>query len=157
MLPFDTTDRSGNAETEVLPAEPVIPEFTAFTAPRESAMPLAPSAAVGASAAATPSSGSTPPPTPPAPTAPTAPTAPAYAAPGATTPETWPTAPARRRHPLFGTIFWGTVMLAFSGFIIYRTIVPGETDPALWLLGGVILMGLVLIVAGIAAAARRAT
>jgi hypothetical protein len=35
--------------------------------------------------------------------------------------------------------------------------VPGETDPALWLLGGVILMGLVLIVAGIAAAARRAT
>ena len=58
---------------------------------------------------------------------------------------------------LFGTIFWGTVMLAFSGFIIYRTIVPGETDPALWLLGGVILMGLVLIVAGIAAAARRAT
>jgi len=155
VLPFDATDPSGRAATAVLPAEPVIPEFSAYAAPREPDVPRAPSAASdaggGAGATATPPPGPTPPP------APSAPTAAAYAAPGATAQETWPATPARRRHPLFGTIFWGTVLLAFSGFITYRTLVPGETDPALWLLGGVILMGLVLIVAGIAAAARRAT
>jgi hypothetical protein len=160
VLPFDATDPSGSAATAVLPAEPVIPEFTAYAGPRETGVPPEASAGGAADGAAGGAAGATatPPPVPPTPpTARSAPTPPAYLAPGESAAEAWPTAPVRRRHPLFGTIFWGTVMLAFSGFIIYRTLVPGETDPALWLLGGVILMGLVLIVAGIAAAARRAT
>lgn len=60
-----------------------------------------------------------------------------------------------RRNPLFGTILWGTLALAFAGFMVFRTLVPGSMDPSLWLLGGVIATGLVLVVAGVAAAMRH--
>jgi hypothetical protein len=57
---------------------------------------------------------------------------------------------------LFGTIFWGVVLLTFAAFMVVRTVLPVGPDPTLWLLGSVILIGLLLIVAGIAAASRRA-
>ncbi|WP_022884527.1 hypothetical protein [Glaciibacter superstes] len=62
----------------------------------------------------------------------------------------------RRYRPLFGTILWGVILLAFAAFMAIWTIVPATLDPSLWLLGGVIAVGLVLVVAGIAAASRRA-
>lgn len=62
----------------------------------------------------------------------------------------------RRYRPLFGTILWGVILLAFAAFMVIWTIVPATLDPSLWLLGGVIAVGLVLVVAGIAAASRRA-
>jgi peptidoglycan/LPS O-acetylase OafA/YrhL len=62
----------------------------------------------------------------------------------------------RRPQPLFGTIFWGVLLLAFAAFMVVWTIVPEMPDPTLWLLGGVIAVGLLLVVAGIAAASRRA-
>lgn len=73
---------------------------------------------------------------------------------------TYPTFPVastpRRKRPLFGTIFWGVVLLTFAAFMVVRTLFPVGPDPILWLLGSVILIGLLLVVAGIAAASRRA-
>jgi hypothetical protein len=60
-----------------------------------------------------------------------------------------------KRRPLFGTIFWGVLLLAFAAFMVAWTVLP-TPDPTLWLLGGVIAIGLVLVAAGIAAASRRA-
>jgi hypothetical protein len=40
--------------------------------------------------------------------------------------------------------------------MVARTVLPVPPDPTFWLLGGVILVGLLLVVAGIAAASRRA-
>lgn len=66
------------------------------------------------------------------------------------------TAPAARRRPLFATIFWGVMLLAFAAFMVVCTVMPTTPDPTLLLLGGVIAIGLVLVAAGIAAASRRA-
>ena len=61
-----------------------------------------------------------------------------------------------RRGPRFGTIFWGVVLLVFAAFMAVWTLQPTNLDPTLWLLGSVIVLGLLLVVAGIAAAFRRA-
>jgi hypothetical protein len=87
---------------------------------------------------------------PAAPTSPTSPTAadlPAEPAASVT---------RRRDRPLFGTIFWGVLLLAFAAFMVVWTALPTVPDPTLWLLGGVIAIGVALVVAGIAAASRRA-
>jgi len=60
-----------------------------------------------------------------------------------------------RRGPCFGTIFWGVVLLVFAAFMAVWTLQPRNLDPTLWLLGSVIVLGLLLVVAGIAAAFRR--
>lgn len=62
----------------------------------------------------------------------------------------------RRSRPIFGTIFWGVVLLTFAAFMVVRTVFPVGQDPTLWLVGSVIVIGLLLLVAGIAAASRRA-
>ncbi|WP_233563907.1 hypothetical protein [Cryobacterium tepidiphilum] len=68
----------------------------------------------------------------------------------------FPTASAyERRGPRFGTIFWGVVLLVFAAFMAVWTLQPTHLDPTLWLLGSVIALGLLLVVAGIAAAFRR--
>ena len=85
----------------------------------------------------------TPPPeTPPTPTPP----APAAAVP----------APLPKRRPLFATILWGALMLALAAFVAARELVPGGFDLVTWLLTAVVGIGLLLVVAGIAAASRRA-
>ncbi|MGO4689870.1 hypothetical protein [Glaciibacter sp. 2TAF33] len=98
-------------------------------------------------------------------TPPTQPTQPTAAdLPTATTSTTGaelPTIPAasvarRRDRPLFGTIFWGVLLLAFAAFMVVWTALPVMPDPTLWLLGGVIAIGVALVAAGIAAASRRA-
>jgi hypothetical protein len=66
------------------------------------------------------------------------------------------TQPGVGRRPLFATIFWGVLLLAFAAFMVVWTVLPATPDPTLWLLGGVIAIGLVLVAAGIAAASRRA-
>ena len=68
--------------------------------------------------------------------------------------EETPSAP--RLRPRFGTILWGILLLAFATYMVVFTLLPVPPDPTLWLLGGVIAVGLGLVVAGIAAAARRA-
>ncbi|WP_104192456.1 hypothetical protein [Cryobacterium sp. Y82] len=67
-----------------------------------------------------------------------------------------PTAATPRLRPRFGTILWGILLLAFATYMVVFTLLPAPPDPTLWLLGGVIAVGLGLVVAGIAAAARRA-
>ena len=91
----------------------------------------------------------------------TAPTTPL----GTPTSETPPATPAaepaamvlpKRRRPLFPTILWGALMLALAAFISARELVPGGFDFTTWLLTAVVGIGILLIVAGIAAASRRA-
>ena len=65
-------------------------------------------------------------------------------------------AAAPRLRPRFGTILWGVLLLAFATYMVVFTLLPAPPDPTLWLLGGVIAVGLGLVVAGVAAAARRA-
>ena len=68
-----------------------------------------------------------------------------------------PVAPTeRKRRPLFPTILWGAMMLALASFIAAGELVPGGVDVVTWLLTAVVGIGLLLVVAGIAAAARRA-
>lgn len=74
--------------------------------------------------------------------------APAQAAPTASAPP--------RRRPRFAPIFWGVVLLVFSVYVVAARLLPTPPDPTFWLLGGIIAVGLTLVVAGIAAAARRA-
>lgn len=96
-------------------------------------------------------------PEPPYPVAPTA-SVPAGggAVAGAAEPE-FPEASVRpRRSPLLGTIIWGVILLALAGYILLGVLIPAPADPTLWLLGGVIVIGLLLIVIGIIAALRRA-
>ena len=62
----------------------------------------------------------------------------------------------RKRRPLFPTILWGAMMLALASFIAAVELVPGGFDVVTWLLTAVVGIGLLLVVAGIAAAARRA-
>ncbi|GAB3618599.1 hypothetical protein GCM10027416_31560 [Okibacterium endophyticum] len=63
---------------------------------------------------------------------------------------------ASGRHPArFGTILWGVLLLVFAGLMIAGRMLPFALDPVTWITGGLIAIGLVLVVAGIAAAMRR--
>jgi len=64
--------------------------------------------------------------------------------------------PLPRRRPLFPTILWGAMMLALAAYFAARELVPGGFDPVTWFLTAVVGIGLLLVVAGIAAASRRA-
>ncbi len=67
------------------------------------------------------------------------------------------TAPSRRpRRPLFGTILWGVILLTFAVYMLVSTMLPRPVDPTLWLLGGIVAVGVLLMLAGLAAALRRA-
>jgi len=78
-------------------------------------------------------------------------TTPATAEPAPQTPE-----PLPRRRPLFATILWGALMLALAAFLAARELVPNGFDLVTWMLTAVVGIGLLLVVAGIAAASRRA-
>ena len=77
-------------------------------------------------------------------------------APTVTVPGTAPTASVAKLRPRFGTIFWGVLLFTAAAYTIVSMLVPAPLDPTLWLLGSVIAIGLGLVVAGVAAAARRA-
>lgn len=64
--------------------------------------------------------------------------------------------PRRPRRPLFGTILWGVILLAFAAYMLVSTVLPSPVDPTLWLLGGVVAVGVLLMLAGLAASLRRA-
>ncbi|ANP72362.1 hypothetical protein [Cryobacterium arcticum] len=88
-------------------------------------------------------------------------TTPTGTAPTDAAPAPQPAAPAAaasapRRRPLFSTMLWGALMLALAAFVAARELVPGELDLVTWLLTAVVGIGLLLVVAGIAAASRRA-
>jgi len=59
------------------------------------------------------------------------------------------------RRPRFSTIVWGVAVLAFAVYMAIEAMAPGSLDPLIWLLGGVVLLGIALVVGGIVAAARR--
>ena len=99
----------------------------------------------------------TPDPLRPAPASPTSGDAPAATAP---TPSAaavvWEQPEASAHHrPRYATILWGVLLLGFGVFMVAWTLFPGTLDPTLWLLAAVIGVGLVLVIAGIAAATRR--
>ncbi|KFF58913.1 hypothetical protein JF66_15115 [Cryobacterium sp. MLB-32] len=51
---------------------------------------------------------------------------------------------------------WGLLLLVFAVYKTVQSVAPGALDPALWLLGAVLALGVILVVAGIAAATRHA-
>ncbi|MFU8946614.1 hypothetical protein ACLRGF_07745 [Mycetocola zhadangensis] len=61
-----------------------------------------------------------------------------------------------RLRPRFGTIFWGVLLLVFAAFMVTNAIVPFVLDPSTWIIAGLVAGGVVLVIAGIAAAVRRA-
>lgn len=63
------------------------------------------------------------------------------------------TTPARRR-PRFGTILWGVILLVFAAFMVTNALVPFVLDAGTWLIGALVAAGVVLVIAGIAAAVR---
>ena len=71
-----------------------------------------------------------------------------------TTPLPARTEPERLR-PRFGTIFWGVILLVFAAFMVTNAIVPFVLDPSTWIIAGLVAGGVVLVIAGIAAAVRR--
>ncbi|KGJ79729.1 hypothetical protein GY21_04190 [Cryobacterium roopkundense] len=60
-----------------------------------------------------------------------------------------------QRRPRFSTIVWGVILLLFAVYMAVQSVAPGSFDPTLWLPGVVIILGLVLVVAGVIAATRR--
>ena len=61
-----------------------------------------------------------------------------------------------RLRPRFGTIFWGVILLVFAAFMVTNAIVPFVLDPSTWIIVGLVAGGVVLVIAGIAAAMRKA-
>jgi hypothetical protein len=53
-------------------------------------------------------------------------------------------------------MIWGALMLALAAFFAGRELVPGGLDLVTWLLTAVVGIGLLLVIAGIVAASRRA-
>lgn len=123
--------------------------------------PLSPAAGPAPATGPTPATGPASATGPAVPTEPTSATGPAPVTPDTTSGATMAfgasAVPApRRNRPLFGTIFWGVVLLTFAGLMVVQALFPVTLDPTLWLVGSVLVIGLLLVVAGIAAATRRA-
>jgi len=63
----------------------------------------------------------------------------------------------RRRNPArIGTIIWGFLVTAVAAMVALTTDLVQIEDPTAWLIGGLVVGGAALVVAGIAAALRRA-
>lgn len=60
-----------------------------------------------------------------------------------------------RRHARFGTILWGVILLIFAAFMVTNALVPFSLDAGTWLIVTLVAGGVVLVIAGIAAALRR--
>jgi hypothetical protein len=66
-----------------------------------------------------------------------------------------PSLEPERLRPRFGTIFWGVLLLVFAAFMVTNAIVPFVLDPSTWIIVTLVAGGVVLVIAGIAAAIRR--
>jgi hypothetical protein len=100
------------------------------------------------------------PPTTPNPRADSAPDATDVLFPNATATYGTPASPTgklepERLRPRFGTIFWGVILLMFAAFMVTNALVPFVLDPSTWIIAGLVAGGVVLVIAGIAAAVRR--
>ncbi|MFC0673366.1 hypothetical protein [Brachybacterium hainanense] len=66
-----------------------------------------------------------------------------------------PALPPRVQGPLFSTILWGLVLLVFAAAVL-ASLLPGLSwDPAVLAIGALVALGLLLLLAGLAAALRR--
>jgi hypothetical protein len=90
-------------------------------------------------------------PSSPAPSSTPAPSSPASPPP----PEDTDPSPAdRSRRPVFGTILWGVILVVFAAVVGARTL-PGLDPPTVVLaVGGLVVLGVLLVCAGIAALLR---
>jgi len=64
--------------------------------------------------------------------------------------------PGTRRRPLFGTIVWGILLLGVAAFIAVPMLFGPLDNPALWVLGGIVVVGVILLISGVVAAVRVA-
>jgi hypothetical protein len=63
----------------------------------------------------------------------------------------------RRQPARLGTIVWGFLVVAFAAVVALTTDLLRIEDPTAWLIGGLVVGGAALVVAGIAASLRRAS
>ncbi|MBK0330307.1 hypothetical protein I8D64_02685 [Brachybacterium sp. MASK1Z-5] len=56
---------------------------------------------------------------------------------------------------MFGTIFWGALLLVIAFIVGIRAVPAVSIDPTVLLIGAVVALGCLLVVAGVAAALRR--
>lgn len=59
-----------------------------------------------------------------------------------------------RRGPVFGTIFWGALLLVIALLVGIHSVPAVTVDPTVLLIGAVVALGCLLVVAGVAAAVR---
>jgi hypothetical protein len=68
--------------------------------------------------------------------------------------DTDPSPADRSRRPVFGTILWGVILVVFAAAVGARTL-PGLDPPTVVLaVGGLVVLGVLLVCAGIAALLR---
>lgn len=90
------------------------------------------------------------------PSSPTPSSTPAPSSPASPTPpdRTDPSPADRSRRPLFGTILWGVLLVVLATAVGARTL-PGLDPPTVVLaVGGLVVLGVLLVCAGIAALLR---
>ncbi|MCG7307899.1 hypothetical protein [Brachybacterium sp. ACRRE] len=56
---------------------------------------------------------------------------------------------------MFGTIFWGALLLVIAFIVGIQAVPAVSIDPTVLLIGAVVALGCLLVVAGVAAALRR--
>lgn len=85
---------------------------------------------------------------------PSAPGAAAHAAPTQAFPPVPPVEPRRRVRT--GPIVWGSLILAFCAFVVQVSLAPGTVDPAVWISGTVLGLGVLLLGVSAGILARNA-
>ena len=144
MIPEPNTDSPSTGPESTAPdstapqsttPEPIAPQTTSQPAAPQSAssQPAAPQAAAAAPGPAhtsAPASASEPAPTP-------------------------PPAPTEPSGPRTGPIVWGALILGFCGYVLQRTLAPGDLDTTTWITAVTIGLGVLLLGVGAAVLIRN--
>lgn len=65
------------------------------------------------------------------------------------------TAPSTSNGPRTGPIVWGALILGFCGYVIQRTLAPGNIDTTTWITAVTIGLGILLLGVGVAVLIRN--
>lgn len=154
QIPTTPLPEAGDAASGI---ETTIPEPTALTPPPAWSDPASAAAHTSPTTTgthSTPGAAETPgtpgtPGSPGSPSSPGSPTAPYAAGPAAAPHTTAPPAPASKRHgPRPSPIIWGVLILAFCGYVAQTKYGATAGDPAVWAIGGILAVGVLLLAIG---------
>lgn len=66
-----------------------------------------------------------------------------------------PQEPARRPGPRTAPIVWGALVLAWCAYVLMQTLMPGAVDTSVFLIAGVLGLGVLLLIVGAVALIRN--